>query len=62
MLCLDGTKMLFVVDQLSVGHQNKSYDNENNNKYSKNKSSLEKREKKVSKPFNTQAFLLEFYP
>ena len=32
-LCLDGKRMLFVVDQSSIIHQNKSYDYENNNKY-----------------------------
>ena len=40
-----------------TSHQNKSYGCENKNQYRQNKIFVKKCEKKVSKPFNPQAFL-----
>ena len=50
---------MFVIDKSSIGHYNKSYDYEDNNKYMEN--SGEKCQKKVSKPFKQLAFFENFF-
>ena len=59
MLCLNAKTRLFVNHKSTTGHLNKSYAYENNNKYTQN--SVEKRGKKVSKPFKPQVFIRKLY-
>ena len=42
MLCLNGNRMLFFVNQLSIRHHNKSYNYEHNTKYRQNSEPYQK--------------------